>query len=66
MMVFSKLTELPEDFISKNIQGVGSEIKYPSGMELVWDLEADNFRIFNWNTLEGEVKESEMSEEVFK
>tara|TARA_B100000424_G_C22936646_1_gene498367 strand:- start:772 stop:1020 length:249 start_codon:yes stop_codon:yes gene_type:complete len=66
MMVFSKITELPEDFISKNIQGVGSEIKYPSGMELVWDLEADNFRIFNWNTLEGEVKESEMNDEVFK
>jgi len=28
-------------------------------MELVWDLENKGFRIFNWNTVEGEVKEEE-------
>lgn len=65
MMVFTKLTDLPESFITKNIQGAGVETKYPSGMELVWDLEADNFRIFNWNTIEGNIKETELSEEIF-
>jgi hypothetical protein len=28
-------------------------------MEVVWDLEAQDFRIFNWNTVVGEVKKQE-------
>ncbi len=65
MMVFSRLTDLPNDFLEKNVQGAGSEIKYPEGMELVWDLEADNFRVFNWNTIDSAVEESNVEETIF-
>ena len=65
MMVFSRLTYLPSDFLEKNVQGAGSETKYPKGMELVWDLEADNFRVFNWNTVSSPVEESEVEETIF-
>ena len=66
MMVFSRLTDLPSDFLEKNVQGAGSEIKYPEGMELVWDLEADNFRIFNWKSVEGNPSELDIDETLFK
>lgn len=52
-MTFAKLNELPEEFLEDKIIGSGSEKQYPEGMELVWDLEADNFRIFNYNTQVG-------------
>lgn len=50
-MCFAHLKDLPEDYLETRIIGSGSEKNYPEGMELVWDLEEDNFRIFNWNTL---------------
>ena len=46
-MVFTRIDDLPSKFVASKIAGAGSEQKYPDGMELVWDLEADNFRIFN-------------------
>ena len=30
------------------------------GLEVVWDLEEDDFRIFNWSTVMGEVTEEEV------
>ena len=33
-------------------------------MELVWDLEADNF-IFNWKAVEGNTKEIEIDSALF-
>jgi hypothetical protein len=50
-MVFAKLDELPESFLEARIIGASSEKQLPDGMELVWDLEADNFRIFNHNNV---------------
>lgn len=55
-MLFASLKDLPESFLETRIIGSGSEKLYPEGMELVWDLEADNFRIFNWNTVIGDVE----------
>jgi len=49
-MVFSRIGDLPNGFVAARITGAGNETKYPKGMELVWDLESDNFRIFNYNT----------------
>ena len=46
-MVFARIDDLPTSFVASKIVGAGNEQKYPEGMELVWDLEADNFRIFN-------------------
>ena len=34
-------------------------------MELVWDLEADNFRIFNWKTCKGLPKMVDIEEDLF-
>ncbi len=34
-------------------------------MELVWDLEADNFRIFNWKTSIGITDKFDIEEDLF-
>ena len=34
-------------------------------MELVWDLEADNFRVFNWNTCDGNPAIFDIEESLF-
>ena len=36
--------------MASKIVGAGTEKSYPEGMELVWDLEEDDFRIFNYKT----------------
>ena len=65
-MVFARLLDLPQKFLDDKVQGAGSEQQYPEGMELVWDLEADNFRIFNWNTADDTTKEFNIDESLFK
>jgi len=64
-MVFARLYDLPEKFLNDKVQGAGSEQTYPEGMELVWDLEADNFRVFNWKSAEGSTKEIEIDSALF-
>ena len=64
-MTFARLVDLPEQFLETRIIGAGSEQNYPEGMELVWDLEADNFRIFNWNTADDNPKELRIDESLF-
>ena len=64
-MTFARLTDLPETFLETKVSGAGSEQQYPEGMELVWDLEADNFRIFNWNTIEGKTHELSIDDSLF-
>jgi hypothetical protein len=64
-MTFARLADLPEQFLENRVIGAGSEQTYPKGMELVWDLEADNFRIFNWNTAEETPKEMNIDVTLF-
>jgi len=64
-MTFARLADLPDQFLETRVSGAGSEQKYPDGMELVWDLEADSFRIFNWNTVEDLPKELTIDESLF-
>ena len=64
-MHFARLIDLPQKFLSERVQGAGSEQSYPDGMELVWDLEADNFRVFNWNSVENSPKEYNIDESLF-
>lgn len=64
-MVFARLLDLPQKFLDERVQGAGSEQQYPEGMELVWDLEADNFRVFNWNSAENDPKEFDVDEGLF-
>ena len=65
-MVFSRIKDLPNGFVAARIVGAGSERTYPEGMELVWDLEADNFRIFNWKSTEDNPSEFDIDETLFK
>ena len=64
-MVFARLLDLPQKFLDERVQGAGSEQQYPDGMELVWDLEADNFRVFNWKSTETDPKEFDVDESLF-
>ena len=64
-MTFARLADLPDQFLGTRVSGAGSEQTYPDGMELVWDLEADSFRIFNWNTVEDSPKELTVDESLF-
>lgn len=64
-MVFARLLDLPQKFLDEKVQGAGSEQQYPEGMELVWDLEADNFRVFNWKSAETHPKEFDVDEGIF-
>lgn len=65
-MTFAKLADLPEQFLETRVIGAGSEQNYPEGMELVWDLEADNFRIFNWKSVDETPKEFDIDETLFR
>ena len=64
-MVFARLYDLPQKFHDEKVQGAGSEQNYPDGMELVWDLEADNFRVFNWKSAENTPQEFTIDEDLF-
>ena len=64
-MAFARLYDLPQKFLDEKVQGAGSEQNYPDGMELVWDLEADNFRVFNWKSAENTPQEFTIDEDLF-
>jgi hypothetical protein len=64
-MLFAKINDLPDSFLEEKIIGAGSTKTYPSGMELVYDLEADNFRVFNWSTVEEPVREINIDQNYF-
>lgn len=56
-MLFAHLDDLPEQFLEQKIVGSGAAKNYAPGMQLVWDLEADDFRIFNWSTQVGSIEQ---------
>ena len=64
-MTFAYLHEMPEPFLAKHVAGTGSEKNYPAGMELVWDIEADAFRIFNHSTATAPLQEIFIDESHF-
>lgn len=69
-MRFVRLTDLPDEFLSTRVKGgevtdarTKAKAKMLSeGKETVWDLEANNFRVFNWNATVDDVCEEEMEE----
>jgi len=67
-MVFAKIldiTKVNDEFIAAKIVGDGRSRNYGPGQELVWDLEADDFRIFNWEKAV-EVEEITISKSIFE
>jgi hypothetical protein len=53
-MNFVKTNDLPKTFLESKLKGNGNTA-LKEGYELVWDLQNDNFRVFNHNTVVGEV-----------
>ena len=58
-MFFVRLKDIDKinsSFIASKINGNGAEKKISTGLELVWDLEANGFRYFNHDTQVGEIE----------
>ena len=64
-MLFAHLRDLPDSFLDEKIIGSGSEKSYPEGMQLVFDLEEDNFRIFNFKTQIGHLEQVKVDESFY-
>tara|TARA_Y100000296_G_C5079258_1_gene209049 strand:+ start:182 stop:445 length:264 start_codon:yes stop_codon:yes gene_type:complete len=66
-MKFTKIKDLPKDFYSSKVKGGGKKRKFAEKSELVWEIRENKsgFRVFNWNTIVGEVKETLVEESFF-
>ena len=53
-MNFVRLNDLPEAFLHGKIKGTGKQRTLNEGQEVVWDLDNNGFRVFNWKTIVGE------------
>ena len=62
-MQFVKLDDLPEGFLNEVLKG-GKKKGLNENMEIVWDIERKGFRIFNWNTVQGKVRETNFSLDI--
>jgi hypothetical protein len=51
---FAKINDLPKDFLP---EAKGESRALREGMELVWDIENNSYRIFNYSTMVGKLKE---------
>jgi len=58
-MNFIRLPDLPTEFVTTKIKGNRKPNKLTEGLELVWDIDASEFRIFNWKTIQGDINERE-------
>lgn len=50
-MTFLKLEQMDKSFLQEQMTGKTSGRTQPVGMELVWDIVNEGFRIVNWNTM---------------
>ena len=51
---FAKLNDLPQGFLPET---KGDKRALKEGMELVWDVENNSYRVFNYSTVVGKLKE---------
>ncbi len=65
-MTFCRIQEIPQDYIASKIKGTGNPRKLPDDMELVFDLEVDDFRVFNWGTRIGTLKKINLPDNYFE
>lgn len=57
-MRFLKLNEVPSNFLPES-KGGATPKNYDEGVELVWDLDKEDFRTFNWSSVVGLVVEKQ-------
>ena len=55
-MSFIKGTDVPS-----TIRGTGTGPRLSQGEEVVYDIKAKGFRVFNWNTTQGQVSQKNMN-----
>jgi hypothetical protein len=55
-MRFVDLGDLPDDFFTSQTKGTGKKTSLAEGSNLVWDLDKQGFRVFNRNTIIGEIE----------
>jgi hypothetical protein len=53
---FIRTDEMPKDLLAPHIKGTGKKRTLKEGMELVWDIDQEGFRVFNWDTIQGDVE----------
>tara|TARA_B000000532_G_C18647671_1_gene311160 strand:+ start:341 stop:583 length:243 start_codon:yes stop_codon:yes gene_type:complete len=61
-MKFVRLQDLPEKFITSKVKNTGAKRTLKEGLELVWDTDQSEFRIFNWSTTRGDIDETEIDD----
>jgi hypothetical protein len=64
-MFFVRLSDMPTLVMEGLVKGTGKKRTLGEGLELVYDLDADGFRIFNWKAAIGDVEDLEISESRF-
>jgi len=57
-MRFLKLSDTPPELLPPRRAEEITPRKYSDGVELVWDLDKQDFRAFNWNNTVGAVSET--------
>ena len=62
-MTFVKLSDIPETFLETKIKNGSAERAMPKDMELVWDLDKADFRVFNYGAQVGDLREMDMTDE---
>ena len=62
-MTFVKLSDIPETFLETKIKNSSEERAMPTGMELVWDLDKADFRVFNYGAQVGDLREIDMTDD---
>ena len=58
-MRFLLIKDLPSSFVSTKIKGGNTQHVLTEGMELVWDIDEQAFRVFNRNTVLDKIEEFE-------
>jgi hypothetical protein len=58
---FAELKDLPAGFLAGKIKGNSGPPPLKDGLRLVWDVDLNEFRIFNMTTVIGEVVEKEIN-----
>jgi hypothetical protein len=59
-MTFIKVEELPAEFLETKLKNTGRKVNIAEGSKVVYDVQAKEFRIFNYNTLVGQLTESKV------
>lgn len=59
MMRFVRIVDLPTEFVASKIKGGNKSHTLAEGMELVWDIDQAEFRIFNRSNVVDKIEEFE-------